>query len=966
MGQKLARRFALFAATLCVAFAAACALLAVAPQAFAEQTANADLASDPSTSDGNVAILGEGAPNTLNSGRVWTDKSVYTADTTVDGNNVSNDGDFLVVFSALGSSTARTGKGFDGVPSSPIAGEEGALTYTDQFGEYMEPTGDVTVISFGRAHTYKGSEASDALIEYLPETDESVANLSYGDANKTFKLSDISIAARKDDASGCWVMSITIPARALPLYLSILGYDIPDDQGNQALSSFTTNADDISSSPLRIAYSVGLSQNVKSGDALDFTKISDEYQSAHLVQTDEGARIAFYSNYYDDPTEVIAPDATYGNTLVEFTPAADNNFYYFQDHLTVYRNGAPGTYTGDPAIFGNVSNPVLDMYEIQSNLQRTFYVVRNYYRRAGTGGIYSAYEVVAYVGSDLVNAVCYYDPSSKASASAPGPSIVVATSVGCPCMGNAAKFRTKKASNETGTAAYSYFGFFIVDPNVAGAFDIEAHYGNNGIMTIAYAKSDELEASGLKQIRINDVLQAPGSAGYDAFEFWLFPSRSNPTGDPVSSSGISASSNADGEFLFNIGSYAQPGEYLYSIREAIPSETVAGLSYDPAMYLLRVIARVGSDGKIVLETSMLKDGVELPAGQQMTFANSYSTDSVSIPIQGQVELEGANLKAGMFSFILEAVSAEDATSATQGPMPGSTQVTNAQGGMFSFGNITFSRAGTYVYRVYQDVASQGAAMDYLYDASRYLITFTVNHSASGPLYIITSIHKDGDVDATDTISFVNRVKTPELAVDKTQGAGDATGSGPLVVSAGDVIVYRITVTNPSSIAVRDVLVYDEVPSGLVLPDDLESHERGPYIHNGKLYWIVRQLAAGESVTIEFAVTVPNAPATAFWSNIAYAEYPELVDPSKAMIAASAPVHARYRLAPAPSDPSAAPEAAGQPDAPAAHPASSHAVLAGDSPEGLPALLLGMLAALGALSAGARRRLSRPARTGPRA
>lgn len=908
-------------AVLCAAFLALCAFFAFAQPAFADQTKGADRVADPSTAEGNGAILGEGTTNTLNSGRVWADKSVYTEDATVDGVTVTNDADFLVVFSALGSSTARKGTSNDGAPPSPIAGKDDSLSYSDPLGEYMEPVGDVTLVQFGQSYTYASSKSSSTSISYKPTVDQSIVNQSYGDVNRSFKLSDIVIEARKDNAANRWVMNVNIPSNALPLYLSILNYGAPDATGNQSVKGFTTNAGQVSSLPLRIAYSVGISQSVKAADGtVDLTKISDAYQQSHIVQTSSGTGVSFCSNQYDDPTAAISPDDTYGNATVRLTPAPDNGFYFFQENLTVYRNGNVGTYNGDPVIFGNVSNPVMNLYEIQSNPQRLFYVARSYYRRSGTGGVHNAYEVLSYTGSELANAVCYYDPALERPVSAPSTSTVVTTKVGSPCIGNVAKFRTKKASNPTGTAAYSYYGSFVIDPSIVGACDAEAHYGNNGVLTVSYLPSDALQVSGEKRFQVNGSIWAPTAVDYGTFRFSVIPNRSNPQDDPVALGGIVASSDEHGFIRFNIGSYVRPGVYLYDVRELFPDETIPGLSYDSTSYTLRVEARAGANGKIELATSVLQDGVVLPAGQTIAFTNVYDTASVRVPLIGRVELEGTTLERGMFSFALETVSAIGASGAIASPLPSITNALNAQSGAFSFGDIVFTQAGRYVYRVLQNMLGLDVpADDYALDATRYLVTYVVSHSSTGPLYVTTSIQKEGQPDAADGIVFLNQAKTPQLVIEKTQSIPGIEDAESIDVVADDVITYRITLSNPSSVAVHDVLVYDAIPDGLILEGDFGSHAAGPYLYNGRLYWIVKQLAGGESVSFEFTAKVPEADPSTIWANLASASYPDLIDENDVVTVDSPSVFAYFA---SPRDPEPTPGVTPKPPVPGDEPGNS--------------------------------------------
>ncbi len=78
-------------------------------------TANPQMVSDPSTLDQwkqFFPIDTNGDFNTTNAGGVWSDKSVFTSNTTIDGKpfNIDGDNNFLVALSAIGSNMTVTGK----------------------------------------------------------------------------------------------------------------------------------------------------------------------------------------------------------------------------------------------------------------------------------------------------------------------------------------------------------------------------------------------------------------------------------------------------------------------------------------------------------------------------------------------------------------------------------------------------------------------------------------------------------------------------------------------------------------------------------------------------------------------------------------------------------------------------------------------------------------------------------------
>ncbi|WP_251159172.1 DUF7601 domain-containing protein [Caniella muris] len=128
-----------------------------------------------------------------------------------------------------------------------------------------------------------------------------------------------------------------------------------------------------------------------------------------------------------------------------------------------------------------------------------------------------------------------------------------------------------------------------------------------------------------------------------------------------------------------------------------------------------------------------------------------------------------------------------------------------------------------------------------------------------------------EADGTHRADFVNvrgtRPAPPELSIVKEQavGEGDFTGD-TLDVGPGDVVTYRMTVTNGGEGPARDVVVTDEVPEGLTLVEGSASD--GASVEGGVVRWELGVLAAGESRTVSFQVTVPEVSEPTAWRNVA--------------------------------------------------------------------------------------------------
>ncbi len=123
--------------------------------------------------------------------------------------------------------------------------------------------------------------------------------------------------------------------------------------------------------------------------------------------------------------------------------------------------------------------------------------------------------------------------------------------------------------------------------------------------------------------------------------------------------------------------------------------------------------------------------------------------SDSIDISGKVSLEGKELAAGDFTFLLISTNGEfDVT-------PGATpiKVKNAADGSFIFKDVTFYKAGTYHFVLSADTEG---AKDVAIDENVYHVTVKVNRNGKGEITVSeTLITKKGSTEAVDTVAFAN-------------------------------------------------------------------------------------------------------------------------------------------------------------------------------------------------------------------
>lgn len=151
-------------------------------------------------------------------------------------------------------------------------------------------------------------------------------------------------------------------------------------------------------------------------------------------------------------------------------------------------------------------------------------------------------------------------------------------------------------------------------------------------------------------------------------------------------------------------------DFSYIVTEQTPQSGAAGVSYDETAY--QVIITVTDDGKGTLSAGTPDiqkgswDGTTFtPAAEadveQVEFTNSYAPESITTaPLAITKTLNGQTPAADAYSFTMALVSADPQDGIT---LPDTTTMSNNASGKVQFGDITFSKPGTYVVKVTENI-----------------------------------------------------------------------------------------------------------------------------------------------------------------------------------------------------------------------------------------------------------------------
>ena len=196
-------------------------------------------------------------------------------------------------------------------------------------------------------------------------------------------------------------------------------------------------------------------------------------------------------------------------------------------------------------------------------------------------------------------------------------------------------------------------------------------------------------------------------------------------------------------------------------------------------------------GKIVA----LEDG-KIPASNKLEFTNNYSANPVKNGLSAKKVLEGRNWADGD-TFTVQ-LTADDGV-----PMPNgakskvSTVELTKNTQTATFGDITYTKPGTYVYTISEDIPGSNAGADGIsYSAAVYTATVKVDDNRAGAL-VVTSVEyqqvcDDAGVetktDVADKIAtFTNRYDTHEhsIIIHAQKNLTDNAGTFPLAQNAFD-------------------------------------------------------------------------------------------------------------------------------------------------------------------------------------
>ncbi len=484
-------------------------------------------------------------------------------------------------------------------------------------------------------------------------------------------LSDIIITVtHSTDVSTGDVVQVKIPATLIPLR------NFKVDLTNNEMS-VTENT------PVSVFYSSGLKS-----DVADLLANPDDTMRAYIADnTGEDGKVNFYANKWTG-------DECLGDVTSQFNPSKGNSYYYFTQDTPIYNDEACTTRATS--------------IEIQS----TYYYAHTYYANEG--------------GKPVLKTEKVEFPGSAASVFS---GAIGTDQDGCYFKAGTARLvyinnlEKEKSDNVTATAKDVLNPKWNSVYDVSAATTITAHLGNNGKLSVE--KPATLE--------VKKTVQVPEGYDLDSYkntDFTFNISVPKAAGKSLKAKVLNEDGTAAGE-VFTL-KFDDQGKATHSIKHGQTLQVYglsAGWNYEVSEATLpsgfTQTAPVNDDGSPVAVAGAFEAGKTATA----SFTNKYSASGEldgAANLKVQKNLEGRDwIEGDEFTFKIQAVTAG-------APMPECDTVTVTGSDASSFGNIAYTKPGTYTYQVTEEVpeAKLGGVT---YSQAVYQVVVTVTDNGDGTL-----------------------------------------------------------------------------------------------------------------------------------------------------------------------------------------------------------------------------------------
>ena len=504
------------------------------------------------------------------------------------------------------------------------------------------------------------------------------------------------------------IVDVQIPAALLPLRY----YQVSEDLNGKVSMKISDTY------PISIFYSVSLKTKAK--QQMTSGVITDPALANYVAtHTEEDGKAYFYSNLYTDTrtgTDDERNPYTAGDTTASFVPAETNSFYYYTEDTLLYEDEACKTLAKN----------------VQPNMP--YYYDMPYYQTGiedanGSLKLQHAHIKVSIATQEEINDTLkkdkdgvYYVPKGTLKGSYPQ---ALDNQLG------------GKEPNITNTASRRIdFGW---DYNYTIG---RLYLGNNG--KIGYNTTGSLKIR--KTVAKADPSYSPDAGTQFGIQVDLKGNGANGTYT------YTIDGNTSDSYKFKSGAVITLKNGQTAEIEGLPAgcEYTVSEPTPPDGYTSSIDAPAG-----VIAAGKVQDTAPV-----VTVTNTYEPSDVTLSgstsLAGEKILNGrAWLASDQFDFQLEAVDAKNT------PMPEVPLIKLQSEGTaagtpvpFNFGDITYTKPGTYIYDINEIIPSNGI-IGISYDSTIYRVTVTVTDDHKGHLTAAASMQNLSDKSTAELATFTN-------------------------------------------------------------------------------------------------------------------------------------------------------------------------------------------------------------------
>lgn len=594
----------------------------------------------------------------------------------------------------------NTGTGYPTKTKEGLANESGYVTFHDQLGDYMQ-VDSFNKLIFEDITFEKVTEAKvDGVITYTYE----------GSAGENKNVSDIVIKVTPGTGSTGDTVDVKIPASLLPLR-----------HFNVDVSNNTMTVGD--KYPLRLFYNVSLKEDAKQALANP-----DQEMKKYITNNSKDGYVYFYSNKFTGRKPEPTQEQTLGDTTATFEPASGNSFYYFTEDTPLYVD--------------QEMNTPLTSYN--ANGKDTYYYKKTYYKLVD-GKPKEVTEAVSFRSHPQDEVQNWVDTA---------PSGQLYIKAGAPRLTRIHDLTSSKEinANATGTATE------VITPNWDNEQkprNIEVSLGNNGrlavelpgTLEIKKAVKSEVEAPKDKGFKFTlNLKDAKGKALTGIFDAQKFNAQGVASEAPVQVKNNDTVALKDGE---SVKIYGLSNGDTYSIEETqipkgfTPEEnpiegTIKGNKTETAAFENTYAASGELDGEAALKVTKVLDGRKWIDADSFSFKLEATDDTVKAVKDGVVKLPD---------------------NASELVITGTDEDHKA-----SFGNIKFTKPGTYTFKV-TEVVPEGAVDNVLngitYNSSVKNIIVNVTDNNAGELIAVVA-------EESNALTFTNTYATSTVTLGENE------------------------------------------------------------------------------------------------------------------------------------------------------------------------------------------------------